>query len=217
MFRETFSKLNYDNTCTYLDEKNSHDAETKKCTLDLLGFCKKIEPYVDYYKMQIRFYNNMAHHILKNEMDLILPQIPTKQKCGIITTLVSSFIGLACEGISGFLCNRRHKALHKAVEAMDSKIKIQHNKLMHLEDSMVLYRIYNAEMLEQLKNMVHCIHNTTSSNEKLFSGQVGTVTLQCLYAKAQGIQHYSISSLLYLRTYKINVLLYKEFIMQLCI
>ena len=45
-----FSRLNYDNTCAYLDEKNSHDAETKKYILDLLVFCKKIEPYVTYYR-----------------------------------------------------------------------------------------------------------------------------------------------------------------------
>ena len=45
----------------------------------------------------------MAHNILENEVNLILPQIPRKQKCGIITTLVSSFIGLAYEGISSFL------------------------------------------------------------------------------------------------------------------
>ena len=53
---------------------------------------------------------------------------------------------------------------------MDSKTTIQHYKLMHLEDSMVMYRIYNAETLEQLINTVHHIHNTTSSNEKLFVG-----------------------------------------------
>ena len=74
------------------------------------------------------------HHILKNEIDLILPQLPIKQKCGIITALVSGFKALAYEGISSFLHNRRHKALHKAVKAMDSKTTIQHNKLMHLED-----------------------------------------------------------------------------------
>ena len=45
-----FSKLNYDNICAYLDEKNSPDTETKKYTLDLLAFCKKIEPYVEYYR-----------------------------------------------------------------------------------------------------------------------------------------------------------------------
>ena len=48
-----FSKLNYDNTCAYLDEKVSHDAETKKYTLDLLAFCKKMEPYVDYCRNKL--------------------------------------------------------------------------------------------------------------------------------------------------------------------
>ena len=52
------------------------------------------------------------------------------------------------EGISSFLHNRRHKALHKAFKAMDSKISIQHNKLMQLENSMVMYDIYNAETLK---------------------------------------------------------------------
>ena len=45
----------------------------------------------------------MAHDILENEINLILPQISRKQKCGIITMLVSSFINLAYEGISSFL------------------------------------------------------------------------------------------------------------------
>ena len=44
----------------------------------------------------------MAHNILENEINLILPQVSRKQKCGIITTLVSSFIGLTYEGISSF-------------------------------------------------------------------------------------------------------------------
>ena len=81
----------------------------------------------------------MAHHILKNEIDLILPQLPAKQKQGIITALVSGFIGLAYEGISNSLHNRRHKALLKAVtaldkalikavKALDSKTAIQCNK-----------------------------------------------------------------------------------------
>ena len=72
----------------------------------------------------------MAHNILENEMNLILPQIPRKQKLGIITTLVSSFIGLAYEGISSFLHHKQNKALHKVVRAMESITTIQHNKLM---------------------------------------------------------------------------------------
>ena len=57
-----FSKLKYNNTCVYLDEKNSHNAE-KKYNLDLLAFCKKIEPYVTSYKRQIKSYNDKAHNI----------------------------------------------------------------------------------------------------------------------------------------------------------
>ena len=45
-----FSKLNYDDTCTYLDNKNIHNTDTKKHMLDLIMFCKKIEPFVTYYK-----------------------------------------------------------------------------------------------------------------------------------------------------------------------
>ena len=66
-----FSKLNYDNTYPYLDEKNSCDTETKKYTLDPLAFCKKIGQYVTYYKSKIILYNNTAHNILKNEINLI--------------------------------------------------------------------------------------------------------------------------------------------------
>ena len=157
--------LNYNNTCAYLDNKNVHDTDSKKHMLDLMTFCKKIEPFVLYYKRLIKSYNNMAHNILKNEVNLILPQTPRKQKCGNIIMLVSSFIGLAYEGISSFLHHKQNKALHKAVRAMKSKTTIQHNKLMQLENSMLMYGVYNAETLEKLINTVHHIHNITSSHE----------------------------------------------------
>ena len=34
---------------------------------------------------------------------------------------------------------------------------------MKLDDTMLMYEIYNAEMLEKLIKTVHKIHNTTSS------------------------------------------------------
>ena len=85
-----FSKLNYDSTCAYLEEKNGCNTKTKKYNVDLLMYCKKIEGYIDYYKKQIKSYNDTVHHILKNGIDLVLPQLPTKQK-HIIATLVSGF------------------------------------------------------------------------------------------------------------------------------
>ena len=54
---------------------------------------------------------------------------------------------------------------------MESKTTIQHNKLMQLENSMLMCGIYNAETLEKLINTVLYIHNTTSSHKRLFAGQ----------------------------------------------
>ena len=54
------------------------------------------------------------------------------------TTIVSSFIGLAYEGISSFLHHKQSKALHKAVKAMDSKTTIQYNKFIQLQNPMLI-------------------------------------------------------------------------------
>ena len=81
-------------------------------------------------KKQITSLNQIGHDILLNDIDLILTQFPKvrKEKRGIITLLISGFIGLAYEGISSFLHHRGHKALHKAVKAIETKTDIQHKK-----------------------------------------------------------------------------------------
>ena len=81
---------------------------------------------------------------------------------------------------------------------MDNKVNIQHNKLMHLETSMLIYGVYNMETLEKLITTVHNIHNTTSSHQRLFAGQHSPSTCRMLYAHSLGLYHYSTNSLLYL-------------------
>ena len=71
---------------------------------------------------------------------------------------------------------------------------------MHLENSMVMYDMYNAETLQKLINRVHHIHNVTTPYEKLFAGKQNTGLLHPIYINIPGIPHYSINSLLYLRT-----------------
>ena len=126
------------------------------------------------------------HNILEKEVKLLLSQVERKQKCGIITTLVSSFIGLTYEGISSFLHHKQNNTLHKAVNAMDDKANIQHNKLMKLENSMLMYGVYNAETLEKLINTVRNIHNTTSSHGRLFAGEHSPSIFWTLYAHSLG-------------------------------
>ena len=43
-----------------------------------------------------------------------------------------------------------NKALHIAVKAMEIKTDIQCYKLIHLENTMVMYGVYNAETFENL-------------------------------------------------------------------
>ena len=125
-------------------------------------------PFVKFYKKQIAYYNCTAYEILLNEIGLILPIFPRDKihKRGITTSLVSGFIGLAYEGISSFLYYKGQNVLHKAVTAKESKADLQCNNFFHLEDSMIIYGIYNSDTLEQLIETVHRIHNTTSWNEK---------------------------------------------------
>ena len=80
-----FSKLNFDDTCTYMDNKYAQNTESRNYMLDLNTFCKKIEPFVIYYKRLINSYNNTMHNILEKEIKLLLPQVQSRQKYGIIT------------------------------------------------------------------------------------------------------------------------------------
>ena len=62
-----------------------------------------------------------------------------KVKEEFFSVIISGFIGLAFEGISSFLHNKRHKALHKAVKTMSVTTDMQRNQLMHLENTLVMY------------------------------------------------------------------------------
>ena len=97
-----FSKLNYDYTCMDMKKAYTPDTDSRKYLTELRTYCNKNKPFVNYYNKLIYSYNKTAHNILQNEIKLLLPQV-SRQKCGSITTLVSSFIGLAYEVISNFL------------------------------------------------------------------------------------------------------------------
>ena len=87
---------------------------------------------------------------------------------------------------------------------------------MKLDDTVLMYGIYNAETLEKLIKTVHEIHNTTSSHEKLFAEHNHSL-FRILYTDALGIQQYATNSLLFLRIIQDKYIsLYRELITQLC-
>ena len=95
------------------------------------------------------------------KLSFILPSFPKdrKEKRSIIASLITSFISLAYEGISSYLHNKREKALHKAFMAMENKVNLQHKKIFCVEDSMVMYGIYNSDNVEKFINTMHNMHN----------------------------------------------------------
>ena len=210
-----FSKLNFDHTCTYMNKEHAPNTDSRKYLTELKTYCNKIKPFVSHYNNLITSCNTTVYNILENEMKPLLPQI-SRQKHGIITTLVLGFIGLAYEGISSFLQQKCENTLQKAVHTMSNQADIQHNKLIKLDNTMLMYGIYNPKILEKLINTVQEIHNVTSSHEKLFAGEHNPTMFRLLYMDAPGIQQYAFNSLLFLRVIQDKYIsLYRELITQL--
>ena len=90
----------------------------------------------------------------------------------ILGTIASKVIGLAFERISRFLHHKRHKALQKVVNVINSKVDIDHNRVYHLEDTMIMYGKYNSDTLMDLIKTVHQMHNVTTWKEKIFVSEM---------------------------------------------
>ena len=134
-----FTTFSFDLMCNHLNiSKNSY-------LLRYIRHFRRITPYVKFYRQQIDYYNWTAYNILKNEIGLILPSFNNsnnrKKKflTTILGTIASKVIGLSFEDISNFLHHKRHKALQKAVNIINSKSEIDHNRVYHLEDTMIMY------------------------------------------------------------------------------
>ena len=211
-----FTTIPYDKNCEHLEDAKLKGGLSLDLINEIKTYCIKIATYIQYYKKQIEYYNQTATDIMTNEIALMLPTFTKneRQKRGIITSLITGFIRLVYEGISSFLHQRRQRALQKAVNVMKDKVDIQQNKIFHLEDSMVMYGICNSDTLEDLIKTVHKLHNTTTWNEKLFSGQIKD--WYSWYLTTRGINQYAVNSILFFTTVREKyVKMYERFLNQL--
>ena len=193
-----FTTFAFDLMCNHLN------ISKKSYLLRYIKHCRRIAPYVKFYKQQIDYYNQTAYNLLQNEIGLILPSFNNRKKrflTTILGTVATKVIGLAFEGISGFLHHKRHKALQKAVNIINSKTDIGHNRVYHLEDTMIMYGKYNSDTLMELVNMVPQMQNVTSWKEKVFVSEMN----KWLKHKLEDICNefdYSIDVVLFLTTVK---------------
>ena len=141
---------------------NHLNISKKRYLLRYIRHCRRITPYVKFYKQQIDYCNWTTYNILQNEIGLILPSFNNNSRkkrflTTILGTIASKVIGLAFEGISSFLHHKRHKALQ-----INSKEEIDHNRVYYLEDTMIMYGKYNSDTLMDLIKTVHQIQNVTT-------------------------------------------------------
>ena len=184
----------FDLTCEHLNNPKSY-------THWYLKHCQKIAPYVKFYQKQIEYYNKTTYGLLGKKIGLILPTYHNKRNKRFIGSLLGSLasvvIGLAFEGISSFLHHKRHKAPTKAVNIMKEKADLQHNRVYHLEDTMVMYGKYNSDTLMDLINTVHHMQNLTSWKEKMFVGKM-TEWVKKELARSKNEYSYSVDTILFL-------------------
>ena len=154
---------------------------------------------------------------MQNEIGLILPRFNNRKKrffTTILGTVASKVIGLVFEGISSFLHHKRHIALQKAVHIINSRSEIDHNRVYHLEDTMIMYGKYNSDTLMELVET--CIKCKCYHLEREFFISEMNEWLKHKLADIHNKFDYSIGAVLFLTTVKEKyVRMYEKFITEL--
>ena len=97
---------------------------------------------------------------------------------------------------------------------MDKKTYMQCNRIHHLEDTMIMYGVYNSDTLTDLIDTVHRMQNFTTWNEKTFAGKLHD--WMELYSQDEDMHNYAINSILFLTTIREKyVKMYERFIEEL--
>ena len=196
----------FDSNCTHVVHiENDTKFKVPDMIRDMFNvYCRNIIPYMYLYKHQVEYYEKTVYNILEKDIGMILPKFGNidshiQSKCPkrqIISALVSGFIGLGFEGILSYLHHKQRKALQQAMHTMNKRINIEQNRVFHLEDSMIMYGVYNIDTLEKLIQMVHKMNNRSVWYEKLYAGHVNKWFE--MYSASQGANYYALHSLLYL-------------------
>ena len=90
---------------------------------------------------------------------------------------------------------------------MEKKTDLQHNKIHHLEDTMIMYGVYNSDTLTELIDTVHRMQNTTTGKERTFAGKINQM---------YQLYHFAINYVLFLTTIREKYIkMYERFIEEL--
>ena len=75
-----FSPIDFHSKYSYINAHLNRHQNTAQYLSNFKNFCRKIVPFIDFYRKQIDYYNKTAHRILKKEISLVLPGFPKDRK-----------------------------------------------------------------------------------------------------------------------------------------
>ena len=104
-----------------MNKEYTPNTDSNRYLKELKTYCNKLKPFISYYSKLIKSYNSTVYDLIENKIKPLLPKGP-RQKCGLVTTLVSGFIGLAYEGISSFLQRKCDIALKELFQPWTVKL-----------------------------------------------------------------------------------------------
>ena len=94
---------------------------------------------------------------------------------------------------------------------VNKKTDVKHNRIHHLEDTMIMCGVYNSDTLTDLIDTVHRMQNFTTWNKKTFTGKLHD--WMEIYVQDEGMCNYSIKSVLFLTTIREKYMkMYERFI-----
>ena len=98
---------------------------------------------------------------------------------------------------------------------LNSRTSIDHNRVYHLEDTMIMYGKYNSDTLMELVNTEHQMQNATMWKEQIFVSKMNA-WLKCKLENIHSKFDYSIDAVLFLTTIKEKYIrMYEKFINEL--
>ena len=135
----------------------------------LRSLCETSLPIISLLRKKEDFYKNKLQDLLTNELHRAMPALGSagrpKRFASVAIPAIAGLVTLAVESVSGFLQNRRNKAMAKAMDAFHSAHRGLSNRLYRYEDDLLLYGTFSLNMTHEIIASLKGIYYKQSSLE----------------------------------------------------
>ena len=116
------------------------------------------------------FYRSKLQHLVEHDLygNLLTYRSAGRSKrfAALVVPAIAGLVTLAVESLSGYLQNKRHKAMAKAMDALQQNQKLTFNQLHRYKDDLLLYGTYNLKSTDSVLDTLQGLYHRQSSLEK---------------------------------------------------